>query len=80
MSPFTDEGARAAREIKQRHLDLGVLVLSQHLETTHLVDLATLGGFGYLLKDRVLDVGEFFAAVNRVADVGPRSTRRSSPA
>jgi DNA-binding NarL/FixJ family response regulator len=42
-------------------------VLSQHIETTHVVDLVTLGGFGYLLKDRVLDVGEFLAAAERVA-------------
>lgn len=64
---FTDEGARAAREIKQMHPEVGVLVLSQHIETTHAVDLVTLGGFGYLLKDRVLDVGEFLAAAERVA-------------
>ena len=53
---FTDEGARAAREIKHAHPELGVLVLSQHIETTHAVELVTLGGFGYLLKDRVLEV------------------------
>ena len=34
---FTDEGARAAREIKDAHPDVGVLVLSQHIETTHAV-------------------------------------------
>ncbi len=56
---FTDEGARAAKEIKETHPDLGVLVLSQHIETSHAVALVTLGGFGYLLKDRVLEVGEF---------------------
>jgi DNA-binding NarL/FixJ family response regulator len=67
---FTDEGARAAREIKQRHPAIGVLVLSQHVETTHAVTLATLGGFGYLLKDRVLDVGDFLAAATRVAGGG----------
>jgi DNA-binding NarL/FixJ family response regulator len=67
---FTDEGARAAREIKQAHPELGVLVLSQHIETTHAVELVTLGGFGYLLKDRVLEVGEFLAAAERVAQGG----------
>ena len=67
---FTDEGARAARDIKRAHPDVGVLVLSQHIETTHAVDLVTLGGFGYLLKDRVLDVGEFLAAADRVAHGG----------
>jgi len=67
---FTDEGARAARDIKRAHQDVGVLVLSQHIETTHAVDLVTLGGFGYLLKDRVLDVDDFLDAVRRVADGG----------
>jgi DNA-binding NarL/FixJ family response regulator len=67
---FTDEGARAAGEIKQAHPEMGVLVLSQHVETTHAVELVTLGGFGYLLKDRVLAVGEFLAAAERVAQGG----------
>jgi DNA-binding NarL/FixJ family response regulator len=67
---FTDEGARAAGEIKRTHPEIGVLVLSQHIETTHAVELVTLGGFGYLLKDRVLDVGEFLAAAERVAQGG----------
>jgi DNA-binding NarL/FixJ family response regulator len=67
---FTDEGTRAAREIKQRHPATGVLVLSQHVETNHAVLLVPLGGFGYLLKDRVLDVGEFLAAAERVARGG----------
>ena len=67
---FTDEGARAAHEIKERHPGIGVLVLSQHVETTHAVTLATLGGFGYLLKDRVLDVADFLAAATRVAAGG----------
>jgi DNA-binding NarL/FixJ family response regulator len=67
---FTDEGARAATEIKQAHPGLGVLVLSQHIETSHAVALVTLGGFGYLLKDRVLDVAEFLSAAQRVAQGG----------
>ena len=67
---FTDEGARAARAIKEQHPDVGVLVLSQHIETTHAVNLVTLGGFGYLLKDRVLEVGEFLATAERVAAGG----------
>lgn len=67
---FTDEGARAARELKDQHPDLGVLVLSQHVETTYAVDLVTRGGFGYLLKDRVLDVNEFLATAQRVAGGG----------
>jgi DNA-binding NarL/FixJ family response regulator len=67
---FTDEGARAAAALKSARPDLGVLLLSQHIETAHSVELAGLGGFGYLLKDRVLDVSEFLAAVTRVADGG----------
>ena len=67
---FTDEGARAAKEIKETHPHLGVLVLSQHIEISHAVELVTLGGFGYLLKDRVLEVGEFLAAAERVAQGG----------
>jgi DNA-binding NarL/FixJ family response regulator len=67
---FTDEGARAAREIKEAHPEIGVLVLSQHIELTHAVALVSLGGFGYLLKDRVLAVEEFLAAAERVAAGG----------
>lgn len=67
---YTDEGARAARQIKQAHPEIGVLVLSQHIETTHAVELVSLGGFGYLLKDRVLEVSDFLAAAERVAGGG----------
>jgi DNA-binding NarL/FixJ family response regulator len=67
---FSDEGARAATEIKQTYPRVGVLVLSQHIETTHAITLVTLGGFGYLFKDRVLDVDEFLAAAQRVAEGG----------
>jgi len=45
-------------------------VLSQHVETDHVVDLVQQGGFGYLLKDRVLDVAEFLDAAGRVARGG----------
>jgi DNA-binding NarL/FixJ family response regulator len=67
---FTDEGARAAYEIKRSHPEVGVLVLSQHIETSHAIELVTLGGFGYLLKDRVLAVAEFLDAAERVARGG----------
>ena len=67
---FTDEGARAARLVKEKRPDVGVLVLSQHIETTHAVSLVALGGFGYLLKDRVLDVDEFLATAQRIAGGG----------
>src|SRR5690242_4612940 len=62
--------ARAAAALKATWPELGVLLLSQHIETAHSVQLAGLGGFGYLLKDRVLDVSEFLSAVTRVADGG----------
>jgi DNA-binding NarL/FixJ family response regulator len=67
---FTDEGARAAAAIKHEHPEVGVLLLSQHIETSHVVELVRLGGFGYMLKDRVLDVAEFLAAAERVAHGG----------
>jgi DNA-binding NarL/FixJ family response regulator len=67
---FTDEGARAAKQIKHALPELGVLVLSQHIETEHAVSLVQLGGFGYLLKDRVLEVADFLEAAERVANGG----------
>jgi DNA-binding NarL/FixJ family response regulator len=67
---FTDEGAQAAAAIKRELPNVGVLVLSQHVETSHVVELVRLGGFGYMLKDRVLDVADFLAAAERVARGG----------
>lgn len=67
---FTDEGARAALALKDRHPELGVLLLSQHIETAHAVSLVSRAGFGYLLKDRVLDVDDFLATAPRVAAGG----------
>ena len=67
---FTDEGTRAARDIKEACPEVGVLVLSQHVDTTHAMGLVSRSGFGYLLKDRVLDVGDFLAAAQRVASGG----------
>ena len=66
----TDEGIRAARWIREAHPEIGVFVLSQHIETTGAVGLVSQGGFGYFLKDRVLDVGEFLDAAQRVARGG----------
>jgi DNA-binding NarL/FixJ family response regulator len=63
---FSDEGIRAARWIREAHPETGVLVLSQHIETSGAIDLISQSGFGYLLKDRVLDVGEFLDAAERV--------------
>jgi DNA-binding NarL/FixJ family response regulator len=67
---FKDEGIRAARWIRDAHPKVGVLVLSQHIESAGAVDLVTTGGFGYLLKDRVLDVDDFLEAAQRVANGG----------
>jgi DNA-binding NarL/FixJ family response regulator len=67
---FSDEGTRAARDLKAAEPALGVLVLSQHIDTTHATSLMSLGGFGYLLKDRVLHVQDFLAAAERVAAGG----------
>ena len=78
---FTDEGTRAAKQIKEQHPELGVLVLSQHVETAHAVELVSQGGFGYLLKNRVLDVGDVPRGRRaRGARAAPRSTLRSSRA
>jgi DNA-binding NarL/FixJ family response regulator len=68
---YGDEGTRAAAEIRRSHPATAVLVLSQHIETRHIVELVSAGGgFGYLLKDRVLDVDDFLDAVRRVAGGG----------
>jgi DNA-binding NarL/FixJ family response regulator len=67
---FSDEGVRAARWIRDAHPDVGVLLLSQHVDTGGAVGLVTQRGFGYLLKDRVLDVDEFIEAAERVARGG----------
>jgi DNA-binding NarL/FixJ family response regulator len=67
---YEDEGMRAAAEIRQRFPATAVLVLSQHVETRHALELVRTGGFGYLLKDRVLDVDDFLEAASRVAAGG----------
>jgi DNA-binding NarL/FixJ family response regulator/class 3 adenylate cyclase len=68
----TDEGLRAAQEIRAKHPNVGVLVLSQHVEPTYAMELLaeSAEGVGYLLKDRVADIDEFVAAVRRVAEGG----------
>jgi DNA-binding NarL/FixJ family response regulator len=68
----TDEGLQAAREIRQRHPDVGVLVLSQYVESPYMMELlqGDIEGVGYLLKDRIRDVNEFADAVRRVAEGG----------
>lgn len=66
----TDDGARAARQVRADFPDLGVVLLSQHVETKHSVELVASGRFGYLLKDRVFDVDDFLDALRRVAAGG----------
>ena len=73
---YTDEGLRAAIAIRRAHPGTGVLVFSQYIETRYAADLLGAGsgrgaaGVGYLLKDRVADVGEFVDALARVAAGG----------
>lgn len=64
----TDEGLRAALEIRERHPEVGVLVLSQHIERNYAAQLLASGAerVGYLLKDRVAQVEEFLDALERV--------------
>ena len=68
----TDEGLQAAREIRERHQEVGVLVLSQYVEAPYMMELlqGDIEGVGYLLKDRIRDVREFADAVRRVAEGG----------
>jgi DNA-binding NarL/FixJ family response regulator len=68
----TDEGLRAAQDIRVRFPDTGVLVLSQYVEAEYALELLTDSseGVGYLLKDRVSDLEEFAASVRRVAEGG----------
>lgn len=67
-----DEGLRAALEIREKYPSIGVLVLSQYVELGLALKLLadSAEGVGYLLKDRIGDVGEFLAAVTRVANGG----------
>jgi DNA-binding NarL/FixJ family response regulator/class 3 adenylate cyclase len=68
----TDEGLRAAAEIRERFPGTGVLVLSQYVEAGYAMDLLadSAEGVGYLLKDRVSDVDQFASSVKRVAEGG----------
>jgi DNA-binding NarL/FixJ family response regulator len=68
----TDEGLRAARELRTRHPTLGVLVLSQYVRPSYAFELLAdnASGVGYLLKDRVSDLRELTDAVERVGAGG----------
>ncbi|MBT2400161.1 response regulator transcription factor [Streptomyces sp. ISL-100] len=70
---FRDEGLKAALELRDRHDQLPVLVLSQYVATAYATQLLSgdgrdAAGLGYLLKDRVGEVSEFLDALRRVAD------------
>jgi DNA-binding NarL/FixJ family response regulator len=69
---FTNEGAKAAVELRARHPELGILLLSQSLESRYVADLArdSPQGFGYLLKDRVVDVAVLVGALETVVAGG----------
>jgi DNA-binding NarL/FixJ family response regulator len=69
---LTDDGLRAAQQIRSKQPDVGVLVLSQFLEDRYALDLVgeRAQGVGYLLKDRVGDLALFIDAVRRVASGG----------
>jgi DNA-binding NarL/FixJ family response regulator len=68
----TVEGLVAARQIREEHREVNILVLSQYVETEHALALLELGtdGIGYLLKDRVSDLAAFADVVRRVGDGG----------
>ena len=69
---YTDEGLRAAKEIRRAHPEVGVLVLSHYVEPSYALELLqeSAEGVGYLLKDRVSEVQELADAIRRVADGG----------
>lgn len=68
----TDEGLRAALEIRAAEQGIGILVLSHHVEVRYAVELLSddASGVGYLLKQRVADLDRFFAALERIAAGG----------
>ena len=68
----SDEGLRAAIQIRKEHPEIGVLVLSQYVEVGLAMQLLadSAEGVGYLLKDRISEASEFIAALRRVADGG----------
>lgn len=69
---YTDEGIRAALEVRKKYPDLPLLVLSQYVEERYASELISTrsGAIGYLLKDRVADVSEFVASLEQIAAGG----------
>ena len=68
----SDEGLVAAKRVRREHPEMGVLLLSQYVESHHALELLgqSPDRVGYLLKDRVADLGEFVDAVRRVGGGG----------
>jgi DNA-binding NarL/FixJ family response regulator len=68
----TDEGLRAAKSIRERWPSIGIVVLSQHVNPRYAIELLSAGtdGVGYLLKERVSDLGELSSSLTRVAEGG----------
>ena len=69
---YTDEGLRAAHDIRARHPGVGILILTQYVEVGIVNRLITQSaeGLGYLLKDRLSELQDFIATLHRVADGG----------
>jgi DNA-binding NarL/FixJ family response regulator len=69
---FRDEGVRAALELRESAPETGILIVSQYVEQAYATELLAdgRGGLGYLLKDRIMDVDDFVAAVRRVGEGG----------
>ena len=69
---FRDEGVRAALTLRERAPETSVLIVSQYVEQAYAIELLAdgRGGLGYLLKDRIMDVDDFVAAVRRVGSGG----------
>jgi DNA-binding NarL/FixJ family response regulator len=69
---FRDEGLRAALELRERHAETAILIVSQYVEPAYARELLATGqgGVGYLLKDRIMEVDDFVDAVRRVAGGG----------
>jgi DNA-binding NarL/FixJ family response regulator len=67
---LTDDGARAAKQLRAANPTLPIVLLSQHVETKNCVELAACGYFGYLLKDRVIEVDQFLETLDVVSRGG----------
>ena len=75
---FTDDGLRAAQEIRAEQPDVAVLLLSQYVDVVYALRLVreSAGGIGYLLKDRIVDAPALIDAMQRVAAGESSSSRR----